>query len=66
MTAQPQRTVIELIRRSVARGAAAAAEERSHLLPEDLLDDPIEWSLAEYTSQVMERTVPGNKVFSLH
>lgn len=66
MTAQPQRTVIELIRRAVARGGATSPQERSHLLLEDLLDDPIEWSLVESTSEGTQRAASGNKVFSRH
>jgi hypothetical protein len=65
MTAQPQRTVLELIRSAAARGAAAH-QERSYLLPEDLLDDPIEWSLGEASAEGTQRSGTLSKVFSLH
>jgi|GEM_PF-5913045 len=47
MNTQPALPILELIRSAVARGAAQRLEERPYLLLEDLVDDPIEWSLGE-------------------
>lgn len=66
MTTQPQRTVLELIRRAAVRGGAAGAPERPYLLLEDLLDDPIEWSLCEASPGASQQTALPSKVFSLH
>lgn len=66
MTTQPQRTVLELIRNAAARGAAARPHERCCLALEDLLDDPIEWSLCETSAEGTQRGGGPGKVFSLH
>ncbi len=47
MTSQPQRTVLQLIQKAIARGERQREQERTFLLLEDLVDDPIEWSLSE-------------------
>jgi hypothetical protein len=47
MTGESHSNIIELIRAAVARGQAQRAQDRSYLLLEDLVDDPIEWSLRD-------------------
>lgn len=66
MTTQPHRTILELIRGAVARGAAAGTQDRAYLVLEDLLDDPIEWSLCDSTCEGTQRLTTAGKVFSLH
>lgn len=65
MTSPSQRTVLELILGAGTR-RLPAGQDRPFLLLEDLVDDPIEWTLCECSAQSTQQRSGSNKVFSLH